>query len=105
MNAAVCIACGDLLHSMHVHDIKQCKCGAITIDGGDKYSLYGGAVRLVYPIDNEDIYLRYKVLTPFQRRCFIDKADSILKDWKAIARFRSLVMNTFEQDSSSITTM
>ena len=36
-NAAKCARCGDIIESKHVHDFKQCKCGAISVDGGHEY--------------------------------------------------------------------
>lgn len=36
-NAAQCAKCGDLIVSKHRHDYVTCKCGAISIDGGNAY--------------------------------------------------------------------
>ena len=36
-NAAVCKNCGDEVWSAHRHDFRQCKCGAIAVDGGVDY--------------------------------------------------------------------
>lgn len=36
-NEARCRKCGDVIVSMHRHDFKMCKCGAIGVDGGHDY--------------------------------------------------------------------
>lgn len=36
-NAAMCLKCNDKLHSTHRHDFVRCKCGSISIDGGNAY--------------------------------------------------------------------
>lgn len=36
-NRAQCLKCLDIVESFHVHDFKQCKCGAMAVDGGDDY--------------------------------------------------------------------
>lgn len=36
-NKAQCKACGDIIESVHRHDFKFCKCGAIAVDGGKEY--------------------------------------------------------------------
>lgn len=36
-NRARCRKCKDIVESMHRHDIKSCKCGSITVDGGKDY--------------------------------------------------------------------
>ncbi len=41
-NRAKCKLCGDILESFHRHDFVACKCGEISIDGGNDY-LYCGA--------------------------------------------------------------
>src|SRR5688572_6893081 len=33
----VCPKCDDLISSIHVHDFRQCNCGALAIDGGRDY--------------------------------------------------------------------
>ena len=37
-----CLKCNDIIESLSVHDLKECKCGACFIDGGDKYTRVGG---------------------------------------------------------------
>lgn len=37
-----CLNCNDIIESTSVHDLKECKCGACFIDGGDKYVRIGG---------------------------------------------------------------
>ena len=36
-NVLQCKLCNDLIFSKHVHDYKQCKCGFVSIDGGNEY--------------------------------------------------------------------
>lgn len=36
-NRAKCGLCGDILESFHRHDWVKCKCGEISIDGGNDY--------------------------------------------------------------------
>jgi hypothetical protein len=32
-----CKTCGDVIQSLHRHDLKWCKCGNIFVDGGTDY--------------------------------------------------------------------
>lgn len=36
-NSAQCKLCGDVVTSTHVHHFASCKCGEITVDGGNYY--------------------------------------------------------------------
>lgn len=36
-NAAMCTGCNDFIQSTHVHDFQTCKCGNISVDGGNEY--------------------------------------------------------------------
>lgn len=36
-NSATCRKCKDFIFSRHVHDFVTCKCGAISVDGGQEY--------------------------------------------------------------------
>lgn len=36
-NKIKCKKCGDIIESIHVHDFKYCKCGAVAVDGGKAY--------------------------------------------------------------------
>ena len=36
-NKIRCKKCGDIIESTWVHDFKQCKCGAVAVDGGHEY--------------------------------------------------------------------
>lgn len=38
MNRAGCRDCGDVITSTHRHDYVTCKCGNISVDGGDTYN-------------------------------------------------------------------
>lgn len=38
MNVGIqCQDCEEVLFSLHVHDFVSCKCGKVSIDGGDSY--------------------------------------------------------------------
>jgi hypothetical protein len=37
MNRAGCRSCGDVIESTHRHDFKTCRCGDISVDGGEEY--------------------------------------------------------------------
>jgi len=41
-NKARCLRCQEVIESKSQHDIQQCKCNAIFIDGGQHYWRYGG---------------------------------------------------------------
>ena len=45
--------CGDIIESKFTHDYKECKCGAITIDGGLEYQKISG--------NDEDIDLSHSL--------------------------------------------
>jgi hypothetical protein len=37
INRAKCLLCNDVITSEHLHDFKTCKCGNLSIDGGNEY--------------------------------------------------------------------
>lgn len=37
VNAAKCLACGDIIESKHRHDFVKCTCGNLSVDGGFDY--------------------------------------------------------------------
>jgi len=37
VNKIRCKKCGDVIESLHRHDFKFCKCGAVAVDGGKDY--------------------------------------------------------------------
>ena len=37
INKIKCKKCGDVIESIHRHDFKFCKCGAVEVDGGHNY--------------------------------------------------------------------
>lgn len=37
MNKIKCKLCGDIIESKHRHDFVTCKCGKISVDGGNSY--------------------------------------------------------------------
>ena len=37
VNKIKCKKCGDIIESLHRHDFKFCKCGAVAVDGGKDY--------------------------------------------------------------------
>ncbi len=36
-NAIRCRRCDDVIESLHRHDFKWCRCGAVAVDGGHEY--------------------------------------------------------------------
>lgn len=36
-NRALCIWCGTIVESRHVHDYQTCPCGNLSVDGGQEY--------------------------------------------------------------------
>jgi len=36
-NIAKCLLCGDIIESKHRHDFVTCKCGNLSVDGGQDY--------------------------------------------------------------------
>lgn len=40
-----CKKCGDVITSRHTHDFVTCKCGSVSVDGGDDY------LRTCYPAE------------------------------------------------------
>jgi hypothetical protein len=56
-NAAYCIECSDEIISKHVHDFVTCKCGLISVDGGQEYIRRAGdltaAVNMSWSLPDE----------------------------------------------------
>ncbi len=50
VNKIKCNLCGDITESVHRHDFKYCKCGAVAVDGGFDYLR-----RLGYSKDFEEL--------------------------------------------------
>lgn len=44
-NAVICNKCDDFIVSKHRHDFVTCKCGAISVDGGQEYLRRVGGIR------------------------------------------------------------
>jgi len=44
LNMGRCKSCHQVLVSLHVHDFRQCSCGASFVDGGFEYMRYGGEI-------------------------------------------------------------
>lgn len=42
INRIRCKKCGDVIESTYRHDFKDCKCGAVAVDGGKDYLRRGG---------------------------------------------------------------
>lgn len=36
-NKIKCLKCDEVIESIHRHDFKYCKCGAVAVDGGKDY--------------------------------------------------------------------
>lgn len=47
VNRVRCNRCGDVITSEYVHDMKTCKCGYVSVDGGTDYlrRSYGDSIR------------------------------------------------------------
>jgi hypothetical protein len=50
VNAIKCPRCGDVIYSRAVHDFHHCSCGAINIDGGFDYCIFGWIPSIRRPI-------------------------------------------------------
>ncbi len=37
LNQAQCLACEEIITSLHRHDFQKCKCGKSAVDGGRRY--------------------------------------------------------------------
>ena len=37
INQARCLICFDVVQSLYLHDYKECKCGNLSVDGGNIY--------------------------------------------------------------------
>ena len=46
-----CMKCGDIIQSMHRHDMQFCKCKAVAIDGGSDYCKLSGEPSNVFFVD------------------------------------------------------
>lgn len=76
-NKIRCKKCGDIIESTWVHDFKQCKCGAVAVDGGHEYMKRLGNVE-----DWEELSEWQKVIKEV-----IKEEDEMLKeymDWNDI---------------------
>ena len=82
-NRARCKNCGDIIESYYRNDIKSCRCGAITIDGGHDYIRRGYDKR--ENLENLSIML-YDMSDPDDREdAFKDEAALIEKTRKKYA--------------------
>jgi len=48
-----CIKCNDIIESKSIHNCISCKCGACSIDGGDKYTRIGGDLNYIVIIKDD----------------------------------------------------
>jgi hypothetical protein len=53
-NKAQCKICEDIIESTHVHDFRECKCGAIFVDGGKDYLRRGGELDDIIELSETD---------------------------------------------------
>ncbi len=60
INAIVCKKCNDILVSTHQHDFKFCKCGKVSVDGGQDYCKRGFSKDL-------DEYAELSVTNPYDK--------------------------------------
>lgn len=68
VNAAICLACGDLLISSEVHNFIVCQCKAIFIDGGDEYKKRGNLYHFIHDVPTMGEYIEYQSLSKEERR-------------------------------------
>ena len=54
-NRAQCPKCKDVVESTHVHDFRNCRCGAISVDGGLEYLRRGWMDDRFQPIELSEI--------------------------------------------------
>lgn len=47
LNAIRCLSCNEIIASGHRHDFKTCKCGKVSVDGGNEYTRRVGKLELV----------------------------------------------------------
>ncbi len=81
MNAAICVICGDLIQSCSVHDMNTCRCGCISVDGGDEYKKRMGVHCAVYEVIDRDTFDRLHALDPSQRTDHILHDHVFEKNW------------------------
>jgi len=53
-NRAKCKLCGDIIESKYRHDFVTCKCGAISVDGGQDYFRRVGNLEAVIELPDSD---------------------------------------------------
>ena len=53
-NKAQCGLCKDIIESTYRHDFKECKCGAIFVDGGKDYLRRGGELDDIIELSEMD---------------------------------------------------
>jgi hypothetical protein len=44
VNKVRCKKCNDIIESKHSNDFRQCRCGAIFVDGGTDYQRFGWGI-------------------------------------------------------------
>lgn len=47
MSSIICPKCKEEIHSLYKHDFKTCKCGALSIDGGNDYMRLVGDANII----------------------------------------------------------
>jgi len=54
-NVVLCRSCCDIIESLHRHDFRTCKCGSVSVDGGQDYKKRGWkpGARWVELVENE----------------------------------------------------
>lgn len=69
-NIVSCNKCGDIIESKFTHDYQECKCGAISVDGGIEYQKLSG--------NEEDINFNHTIYQDTESGDFVTY-DQILK--------------------------
>lgn len=81
MNAAICVICGDLIESLSVHHMNTCRCGVISVDGGNEYKKRLGVLCAVYEVCDRDTYEYLVILTHAARIDYILHDMAFVKNW------------------------
>lgn len=66
-NAVKCGKCDDIIESVHRHDFRSCKCGAIAVDGGKEYLRRVGDIHNHINMSESEEFIREE--TDYEREC------------------------------------
>lgn len=89
-NEIECRLCGDIIFSMHGHDFVTCKCGAVSVDGGQAYLKRSGELENI--IERSLVLKDRENFSKLVLKCSISTTPE---------EFRQLVFDTFHQNGST----